>query len=171
MWSVTYNHNWRILNFLKDNFTYPKYQDLGLKALIQGSLKCSFIFLEHSPFLLTFLPYFLLLNPGKHSEQFVYSVWQHCVLWWLSNMFFTLLFFKTVYWGERQRNITLLFTYLCVHWLIFVCALTGDQTCNLGVTDWHSNQLSHLARAFPRPPAPLYFNKGLYTYYISINVF
>ena len=24
-------------------------------------------------------------------------------------------------------------TYLCIHWLILVCALTGDQTHNLGV--------------------------------------
>ena len=38
-------------------------------------------------------------------------------------------------------------TYLCIHWLILVCALMGDQTCNLGVSGWCSNQLSYLARA------------------------
>ena len=38
-------------------------------------------------------------------------------------------------------------TYLCIHWLIFVCALTRDQTHNLGILRWGSNQLDYLARA------------------------
>ena len=38
-------------------------------------------------------------------------------------------------------------TYLRIHWLILVCALTRDQTCNLGVSGQHSNQLSYQARA------------------------
>ena len=38
-------------------------------------------------------------------------------------------------------------TYLCIYWLILVCALTGDWTHNLGVLGWCSNQLSYPARA------------------------
>ena len=37
--------------------------------------------------------------------------------------------------------------YLRIHWLILVCAMLGDQTCNLGVWGWCSSQLSSLARA------------------------
>ena len=37
--------------------------------------------------------------------------------------------------------------YLCIHWLLLVCALTRDQTCNLGISQRPSNQLSYLARA------------------------
>ena len=37
-------------------------------------------------------------------------------------------------------------TYLCIHSLILVCALTGDQTHNLGALGWCSNQLSNPAR-------------------------
>ena len=38
-------------------------------------------------------------------------------------------------------------TYLCIHWLLLVCALTRDQTHNLGVLGQCSNQLSCLTRA------------------------
>ena len=45
------------------------------------------------------------------------------------------------------------------HWLILVCALTRDWTCNLGASGQHSNQLSYLARAH------IYFlKKILYMY-------
>ena len=62
-------------------------------------------------------------------------------------------FFKNSYLFEgereerRERNIDCCSTYGCSHWFILVCALTGDQTHNLGVLGWHSNQLSYLARA------------------------
>ena len=39
-------------------------------------------------------------------------------------------------------------TYLCINWLILVCALTRDWTRNLGILGPHSNQLNHLARAY-----------------------
>ena len=50
--------------------------------------------------------------------------------------------------GDREKE-TLIYcsTYLCISWLILVCALTGDGTCNLGVGGQHSNELSYLARA------------------------
>ena len=36
--------------------------------------------------------------------------------------------------GEREREREICCsTYLCIHWLIPVCALTRDQTLNLGV--------------------------------------
>ena len=44
-----------------------------------------------------------------------------------------LLFFYL--WWERERETSsCCSTYLCIHSLIFVCALTGDRTCNLGVS-------------------------------------
>ena len=50
--------------------------------------------------------------------------------------------------GRERETETLIccFTYLCVHWLILVCALPRDQTCNLGILEWYSNQLSYPAR-------------------------
>ena len=55
-------------------------------------------------------------------------------------------------WGERgsggeRETATSCSTYLCFHRLIFVCALTRDQTCCLGILGRLSNQLSHPARA------------------------
>ena len=52
--------------------------------------------------------------------------------------------------GERERDRQTLIccsTYLCIHWLILVCALIGYQTHNLGVLGWCPNQLSYPARA------------------------
>ena len=52
--------------------------------------------------------------------------------------------------GERetQREIlTCCSTYLYIHWLLLVCALTRDWTHNLGILGWCYNQLSYLARA------------------------
>ena len=49
--------------------------------------------------------------------------------------------------GEKeQERSDCCSTYLCIHWLIFVCVLTEDQTHHLGVLGWRSNQLSYLAR-------------------------
>ena len=42
--------------------------------------------------------------------------------------------------GEREIS-TCCSTYLCIHWLILVCPLTGDQTCNLGESGWRSTEL------------------------------
>ena len=44
-------------------------------------------------------------------------------------------------WGERgvRREREMLIccsTYLCIHWLILICALTGDQTHNLRILGW-----------------------------------
>ena len=41
--------------------------------------------------------------------------------------------------GERETS-TCHSTYPCTHWLLLVCALTRDPTCNLGILGWHSTQ-------------------------------
>ena len=49
---------------------------------------------------------------------------------------------------ERERESeSCCSTYLYIHWLILVCALTGDQTCNPSILRRCSNQLSCLASA------------------------
>ena len=49
---------------------------------------------------------------------------------------------------ERERETPVCCSiYLCINWLLLVCALTGAQTRNLGISGWHSNQLSYLASA------------------------
>ena len=63
-----------------------------------------------------------------------------------------------IYWFERERQretergreretLICCSTYLCIHWLILVCTLTGDWTHNLGTLGWPSIQMSYLARA------------------------
>ena len=50
-------------------------------------------------------------------------------------------------WFERERErLICCSTSLCIHRLLSVCALTGDQTHNLGVSGWCSNPLSYPAR-------------------------
>ena len=51
--------------------------------------------------------------------------------------------------GEREKERTLIYcsTYSCIHWLLLVCALTRDQTFNLGISEQCSNQLCYLASA------------------------
>ena len=48
--------------------------------------------------------------------------------------------------GREGREICY-YTYFCIHWLILTCALTGDQTCNLGELGGRFNQMSCTARA------------------------
>ena len=48
---------------------------------------------------------------------------------------------------ERDKHQFWSSTYLCIHWWLLVCALTGDQTQNLGVLGQCSNQLSYQAMA------------------------
>ena len=53
----------------------------------------------------------------------------------LNKWFFKILF---VVWLERERDTSTSICcsiYLCIHWLILVCALNGDWTHNLGVSD------------------------------------
>ena len=47
---------------------------------------------------------------------------------------------------EKIETSTCCSTYLCIHLLIPICALTGDWTCNLGILGRCSNQLSYPAK-------------------------
>ena len=58
--------------------------------------------------------------------------------------------------GERDRNIDLFFHPFLLSLVDSWCALTGDQTHNLGVLGQRSNQLSHPVRA----PHSFIFNWG-----------
>ena len=45
-------------------------------------------------------------------------------------------FFSVDFRGrERERETLISSIYSCTHWLLLACALTGDQTCNLGRID------------------------------------
>ena len=48
---------------------------------------------------------------------------------------------------QRERERICCSTYLCIHWLFLVCALSRDGTLHFGVSGWRSNQLSYLAGA------------------------
>ena len=71
-------------------------------------------------------------------------------------------FFKLIF-GEREerrhRNICCS-TYLCIHWLIFVCALTGEQTHNkIGIsgqrlTNWATQPVQGFSILKNRSLAP-----------------
>ena len=47
---------------------------------------------------------------------------------------------------KERETLICCFTYLSIHWLILVCALTRDCAHSLGTEGRRSNQLSHLAR-------------------------
>ena len=49
---------------------------------------------------------------------------------------------------DRERETRMCyFTHLCVHWLILVRALNGDQAYTIGMWGWCPNKLSYPARA------------------------
>ena len=68
-------------------------------------------------------------------------------LWGRFFLFFKFIDFRET---EERRDIeTLIYcsTYLCIHWLLLVYALAGDQTCNLAGLGQCSKKLSYPARA------------------------
>ena len=46
---------------------------------------------------------------------------------------------------QKQETLIYCLTYLCIHWLLLVCALTMSQTCNPGILGQHSKQLNNPA--------------------------
>ena len=62
---------------------------------------------------------------------------------------------------ERERTSVRCFTYLCIHWLILACTLTGDQTHYLGVSRQWSNQLSYPARARLASDEPFFITQWI----------
>ena len=66
-----------------------------------------------------------------------------------SNLLKKLINFREREEGGRERDTLIYYsTYLCIHWLLLVCALTRDWIRNLGLLGWCFNQLSYLYRAF-----------------------
>ena len=63
------------------------------------------------------------------------------------NHLFAVLFYWFGRETDRQTDIDLLSTHFCIHWLILLCALTGDRTCSFGASGWCSNQRSCPTRA------------------------
>ena len=106
-------------------------------------------------------------HPSKGFPCYIWNNHLHKVLkkfqtWWQnstlsSEQYFCLL---DILWGspiylfsrereegrEIEKQSICCSTYLCIHWLISVCALTGDRTHNLGALGWPSNLLSYLGR-------------------------
>ena len=63
----------------------------------------------------------------KHLSKYVSTE----NLWFFPNYFY-LLIRETEEEREGEMSICCS-TYLCTHWLILACALTGDRTCNLDI--------------------------------------
>ena len=60
----------------------------------------------------------------------------------------SLIFYGLIWEREREKETSICCsTYWCIHWLIPVCALTGDWTCNFNILGRRSIQLSYPARA------------------------
>ena len=65
------------------------------------------------------------------------------------NVIFPFLILKKFYlliWERDRQTLICCSTCLCIHWLIFICALTGDWTWNPGILGLHCNKLSYLVR-------------------------
>ena len=60
---------------------------------------------------------------------------------------YSLKFLLIVERGREREILVCCSTYLCIHWLILVFALIGDQTQNLAILSQCCNHLSYLARA------------------------
>ena len=58
--------------------------------------------------------------------------------WSLRHLFYFILFKRERKGGGDRKT--------CIHWLILICALTEEQTCNLGVRGQHSERWSYLVR-------------------------
>ena len=79
--------------------------------------------------------------PSVDEVKWLFDVTQP--IYYVSSGFYFL--FIDVREKERERG-TCCSTYLHIHWLIVVDAMTGDQTRNLSISGWRSNQLSYPAR-------------------------
>ena len=74
---------------------------------------------------------------------FLRSVYLDVCIWMLLKKHCWIFFLR-----EREKETSICYsTYWCIHWLILVCALTGDWTHKLGVLGRCCNNLSCPARA------------------------
>ena len=63
--------------------------------------------------------------------------------------------------GERKRETSIYrSTYLFTHWLICVCALTGDWTCKLDVSGWCINQATWSGQKKSHSYLPLFLTQA-----------
>ena len=108
-----------------------------------------FIVIHHHGFNLHFpnVEYIFICHLYIFIEMSLYvfgpfSNWIICFLQlifeWFCKLFYLLIW-------EREREIYCS-TYLCIHWLICVCAPTGDWIRSFGILGWRSKP-SYLARA------------------------
>lgn len=94
------------------------------------------IFLEGSGFS-------TILSPTYTVAVFFYDV---SIMMWLLCIYFYWLILETEEGGEQEIAICYSI-YLWIYRLILVCVMTSDQTYNLVVAGWCSNQMSYPARA------------------------
>ena len=89
---------------------------------------------------------YVCMSLSKKNCHVTYLYWKHSNL--VHIIFFCILIFKEREKEEGRERETLICcsTYLCIHWLLLVCALTGDQTCNLGISGGCCNP------GIPKPP-------------------
>ena len=105
--------------------------------------------------------YYFLRGPWTSYFSLAFVTYQLCITWWL---FVHLPYHPphpTRLQASRERHgshfhpratknnhipSSSKFQFLCIHWLIVVCVLTGDKTHDLGVSRKCSNQLSCSAR-------------------------
>ena len=95
--------------------------------------------------------------------------------WKRNRSFFKLVFLNFYLLIFRKRH------QFVIHWLILVCALTGDWTHNLGVPGWCSNQMSHPDRVgeptlntlayIPKSGHANSYGNSIFNYFRAVIVF
>ena len=63
------------------------------------------------------------------------------------------------------------YIHLCIYWLTPVCALTGDWTCNLVISEWCCDQLSYPATATVFLEIKFYWNTDRSIHMLSMTAF
>ena len=98
---------------------------------------------DHGPCILN-LVLRLQHDSGVLSSNWVFSEFLYHLSFRVFCSLSLILFF---FINERERE-TLIFFVPFIHaFIVLVCAMTGDQTCNLGVSGRGSDQRSYPARA------------------------
>ena len=71
--------------------------------------------------------------------------WPRCLLFFFLIFIDFFFFLEREGMEERKKYQFCCSTYLCIHWWLLTCALTGDRICKLGVYGKCSNQLNYPA--------------------------
>lgn len=118
----------------------------GVTYALISVLLMVLLFMSHT----NILSEIMVQSLPRGTEEKALWVWQKVVVKWIIgngvNMSSTLKKKNYLLLLERERgeeggerNIDLS-TFSCSHWLVLVCALTGDRTCSLRVSGWRSDQ-------------------------------